>query len=348
LLQLVVCEKSLRAPTFEKKSLQEKERKKSVCWLKGAKKKKEGSRSHSEFRIDQVHIVAMATTSDLVLSVFDRAVVAEFGAARDAVTSQILSAFFGYCGDIERLLIEHDAKRAIVLFRDGDAAQTALLLDRGCVCGGELRVRAIRVDADVQLVKRLHVVMNDASAAEAAPPLVVDATRAVFVSHVAAQATPQTLADFFSFCGDVEHVRLFADPSNAPLAVAVVSFVDAKALDTALLLDAARVYDSPIAVRRYNGSNCAESRVRSDRRARRRQTERRRRARHRRRQLVGVGANQGDARRRLRYRSACHGACTGARRAIQIERACGRRCAERQGWRHQKQRDCTICSQEFT
>jgi hypothetical protein len=42
LLQLVVCEKSLRAPTFEKKSLQEKERKKSVCWLKGAKKKKEG------------------------------------------------------------------------------------------------------------------------------------------------------------------------------------------------------------------------------------------------------------------------------------------------------------------
>jgi hypothetical protein len=195
----------------------------------------------------------MATTSDLVLSVFDRAVVAEFGAARDAVTSQILSAFFGYCGDIERLLIEHDAKRAIVLFRDGDAAQTALLLDRGCVCGGELRVRAIRVDADVQLVKRLHVVMNDASAAEAAPPLVVDATRAVFVSHVAAQATPQTLADFFSFCGDVEHVRLFADPSNAPLAVAVVSFVDAKALDTALLLDAARVYDSPIAVRRYTG-----------------------------------------------------------------------------------------------
>jgi uncharacterized protein YceH (UPF0502 family) len=192
-------------------------------------------------------MAATSSTSDLVLSVFDRAVVAEYALAREAVSSQILSAYFGYCGDIERLLIEHEAKRAIVLFADADAAQTALLLDRGCVCGGELRVRAIRVDADVQLVKRLHMVMNEPVADD------VDAARAVFVAHVAAEATPQTLADFFSFCGDVERVRLFADPSSAPRAAAVVSFVDAKALDTALLLDGARVYDSPIVVRRYAG-----------------------------------------------------------------------------------------------
>lgn len=191
-----------------------------------------------------------STTSNLVLSVFDRSVVAEFTAATDSVTSQILSQYFGYCGEIERLLIEHDARRAIVLFKESDAAQTALLLDRGSVCGGELRVRPIRIDVDVLLVKRLHMVMNDS---DPDALLKVDATRAVFVARVAPDATPQTLTDFFSFCGDVEHVRLFADPSNAPLRVAVVAFVDAKSIDTALLLEGARVFDSPITVRRYTG-----------------------------------------------------------------------------------------------
>lgn len=36
------------------------------------------------------------------------------------------TAFFGYCGNIQRLLLDHDSKRAIVLFENDDSAQTGL------------------------------------------------------------------------------------------------------------------------------------------------------------------------------------------------------------------------------
>jgi RNA recognition motif-containing protein len=199
----------------------------------------------------------MSSASQAVLLVFERSVVVDF-ARSTAVTSQVLSAFFGYCGSVERIVFEHEARRAIVLFEKTDAAQTALLLDRGVVCGGEVRVSPIQVDRDVTLVKRLHVVLNeskapDAAAAAAAAAVAIPAASSVFVSNVAAATEPSVLVDFFGFCGDVSNVRLFSDPSNAPHIVAVVTFGDAKALETALLLDGAQVHDRPISVARFTG-----------------------------------------------------------------------------------------------
>lgn len=193
----------------------------------------------------------MSSTSAVVLSVFERSVVVDF-ARSTGLTSQTASAFFGYCGQVERIVIDHEAKRAIVLFAEPDAAQTALLLDRGVVCGGEVRVMPIQVDRDVVLVKRLHVLLNEQ------PPVASAAATAtgnasVFVSNLAAQTPPSVLVDFFGFCGDVSNVSLFADPSNAPNIVAVVEFADPKALETALLLEGARVLDQPISVVRYAG-----------------------------------------------------------------------------------------------
>jgi hypothetical protein len=158
----------------------------------------------------------------------------------------------------ERIVFDHEARRAIVLFEKADAAQTALLLDRGVVCGGEVRVSPIDVDRDVTLVKRLHVVLNESassssSAQSSSSAAVADASSSVFVSNVAATTEPSVLVDFFGFCGDVTNVRLFTDPTNAPHIVAVVSFDDPKALETALLLEGARVLDRQISVARFTG-----------------------------------------------------------------------------------------------
>jgi RNA recognition motif-containing protein len=99
------------------------------------------------------------------------------------------------------------------------------------------------------------VVLNESKApdAAAATAVAIPAASSVFVSNVNAATEPSILVDFFGFCGDVSNVRLFSDPSNAPHIVAVVSFGDAKALETALLLDGAQVHDRPISVARFTG-----------------------------------------------------------------------------------------------
>ena len=59
--------------------------------------------------------------------------------------------------------------------------------------------------------------------------------------------------DFFTFCGHVSSVRVFADPSNAPHHVAVIEFDDVEALTTAMLLEGALIDEKPISLVAYSG-----------------------------------------------------------------------------------------------
>jgi len=193
------------------------------------------------------------SASEEILLVYTRCVVVCYSQATEPVTSQILTAFFGYCGNIQRLLLDHDSKRAIVLFENDDSAQTALLLNNGTVCGGPIQVKPIDVDKDIHLVRKLHLIENDIELAKDKKKVDdIDTDRAVFVSNVSEHATIETLSEFFSFCGTVERIQLLQDPTNAPNYVALVTFETSEALDTALLLEGAKVHDLPITVVAYD------------------------------------------------------------------------------------------------
>jgi hypothetical protein len=81
----------------------------------------------------------------------------------------------------------------------------------------------------------------------------------VNVTNISANATEKVLTDFFAFCGDITSLELTADPANAPQQRAVVTFADASALQTALLLTNALIVDAPIHVEAAGDGGAAEA-----------------------------------------------------------------------------------------
>jgi RNA recognition motif-containing protein len=63
---------------------------------------------------------------------------------------------------------------------------------------------------------------------------VLNQTNTVRVSNVSPKATEHDIQDFFSFSGEIEHIELHKDGELSQ--IAFVTFKDAQALDTALLL----------------------------------------------------------------------------------------------------------------
>lgn len=161
--------------------------------------------------------------SKLYLDVYSRSVIVDYGKSKN-VTSQILTSYFGYCGKIERLLLDHESKRALVVFERGDSAQTALLLNNGLVCEGAVAVLPLDDKRDMPLVVKLNdksvastasststsettKVAASSESSSSSKSVVVVPERSVFVAGISANTLPQNLFDFFSFCGTVEKVN---------------------------------------------------------------------------------------------------------------------------------------------
>jgi len=68
-------------------------------------------------------------------------------------------------------------------------------------------------------------------------------TNTVRVTNVSAKATAHDIHDFFSFSGEIENIELHRDGDTQ---VALVTFKEAQALDTALLLSGATVVDRAV------------------------------------------------------------------------------------------------------
>ncbi|GAQ79154.1 hypothetical protein KFL_000250310 [Klebsormidium nitens] len=66
----------------------------------------------------------------------------------------------------------------------------------------------------------------------------------VKVTSVSLQATESLIAEFFSFSGDIESVRLSKDTEDTQQALVI--FKDAKSVETALLLTGAVIVDKPV------------------------------------------------------------------------------------------------------
>ncbi|CAM6051654.1 unnamed protein product, partial [Sphagnum compactum] len=71
-------------------------------------------------------------------------------------------------------------------------------------------------------------------------------TNTVRVSNVSPKATEHDIQDFFSFSGEIEHIELHKDGELSQ--IAFVTFKDAQALDTALLLSGATVVDQAVTI----------------------------------------------------------------------------------------------------
>jgi hypothetical protein len=68
-------------------------------------------------------------------------------------------------------------------------------------------------------------------------------TNTVRVTNVSAKATAHDIHDFFSFSGEIENIELLRDGDTQ---IALVTFKEAQALDTALLLSGATVVDRAV------------------------------------------------------------------------------------------------------
>jgi hypothetical protein len=66
----------------------------------------------------------------------------------------------------------------------------------------------------------------------------------VQVTNVSSKATQHDLKEFFSFSGEIQHIELEKDGGGSQ--VAYVTFKDARALDTALLLSGAVIVDQAV------------------------------------------------------------------------------------------------------
>lgn len=68
----------------------------------------------------------------------------------------------------------------------------------------------------------------------------------VRVSNVSSKATEHDIQDFFSFSGEIEHIKLLKDGELSQ--IAFVTFKEAQALETALLLSGATVVDQAVTI----------------------------------------------------------------------------------------------------
>jgi hypothetical protein len=75
---------------------------------------------------------------------------------------------------------------------------------------------------------------------------ILNQTNTVRVSNVSPKATEHDIQDFFSFSGEIEHIELHKDGELSQ--IAFVTFKDAQALDTALLLSGATVVDQAVTI----------------------------------------------------------------------------------------------------
>lgn len=66
------------------------------------------------------------------------------------------------------------------------------------------------------------------------------------VSNVSLKANEHDIQDFFSFSGEIEHIRLLSDGELSQ--IAFVTFKEAQALETALLLSGATVVDKAVTI----------------------------------------------------------------------------------------------------
>lgn len=73
-----------------------------------------------------------------------------------------------------------------------------------------------------------------------------DEIHTVRVSNVSPKATEHDIQDFFSFSGEIQYIKLIKD--GALSQTAFVTFTDAQALETALLLSGATVVDQAVTI----------------------------------------------------------------------------------------------------
>eukprot|EP01012_Entosiphon_sulcatum_P032385 TRINITY_DN4119_c0_g1_i1.p1 TRINITY_DN4119_c0_g1~~TRINITY_DN4119_c0_g1_i1.p1 ORF type:complete len:347 (-),score=65.19 TRINITY_DN4119_c0_g1_i1:92-1132(-) len=74
------------------------------------------------------------------------------------------------------------------------------------------------------------------------------AERSIVVSHISPVAEAKHLDEFFAFCGSVESITFTGQTAPDGTKVAVVTFTDSDAVQTALLLSDAIIVDSPIQI----------------------------------------------------------------------------------------------------
>ncbi|XP_059646494.1 binding partner of ACD11 1 isoform X2 [Cornus florida] len=71
-------------------------------------------------------------------------------------------------------------------------------------------------------------------------------TRTVQVGNVSDLASEREVQEFFSFCGDIEHIEICRDAGQSK--TAFVTFKDSKALEIALLLSGATIADQIVSI----------------------------------------------------------------------------------------------------
>jgi len=206
-----------------------------------------------------------------------RTVIASVSQATMPVSIDTLKAYFRFCGDIS--LIKFESPYAIVCFSKDFEANTALLLDHGNVCGGPIEIfryedqsfkvpeiRRLLVEKMAKELVEFTEQNQEANKSENGKEIISQEQNneadhesflaassplenpSVFVTNISPKANSKLLEDFFSYCGTVTCIIIYAGEDRKDMNCAAVYFENKEAATTASLLGGAKICDQPIEV----------------------------------------------------------------------------------------------------